>query len=95
MRELDFNMPLKNLFSKKLQVLKNHFFLIFLLIFFFKIIEKKFADDPMNKSTRNLNRLNQRSMYASESLFGKKNLSKILLNEIIACKHEVFIKILK
>ena len=65
-------MPLKNLISKKLQ-----------------IIEKKFADDPRIKSNFKSYCKNKQSVYASENFIGKNNLSKILLNEIIACKPEV------
>lgn len=45
---------------------------------------------PMQKSTMKLKARNNESVYASEALCGKNNLSKILLNEILACKPEVF-----
>lgn len=54
-----------------------------------QIIKRKFADDPKTRSPQQAKLKMMESIYESEAYIGKNNLSKILLNELIACKPEV------
>lgn len=54
-----------------------------------QIIKRKFADDPKNKSPQQTKLKMKDSIFESEAYIGKNNLSKILLNELIAYKPEV------